>query len=150
MLAEFQRMTELDIPAVMRIEKTIYYHPWTEGIFKDCIQVGYDCWVLLDRQLQAYGVMSIAVGEAHLLNVSVAIAFQNSGIGTRLVKRLLAIALEKNANTAFLEVRPSNAAAIHLYQKLGFVEVGIRKDYYPARGGREDAVIYAKNIFKET
>ena len=142
-------MTRADVPAIMSIENIIYAYPWTAGIFADCIQVGYDCWVLASNEIEAYGVMSIGAAEAHLLNISVAKYLQNSGRGTELVNHFLKIAAAKKADTAFLEVRPSNLAAIHLYQKLGFTEVGVRKAYYPSRGRREDAIIFAKNIFSD-
>lgn len=131
-----------DLPALMRIETQAYEFPWTEGIFRDCLAAGYDCWVLEDAgDLQGYGVLSAAAGEAHILNVCVAPARQGRGLGRLLVRRLLDLARWHRAAQVFLEVRPSNPVAIALYVSEGFKQIGVRKAYYPAHGGREDALV---------
>jgi ribosomal-protein-alanine N-acetyltransferase len=114
---------------------------------RDCLRVGYSCWVCeLGNDLVGHAVMSIAVGEAHLLNICVGPGWQGRGLGRRLLRRMLRIARERDADTMFLEVRVSNDAAQGLYEAEGFAEVGRRRDYYPARYGREDAIVYAKAI----
>lgn len=131
-----------DLPALMRIENEAYEFPWTEGIFRDCLQAGYECWVLEDGgTLLGYGVLSAAAGEAHILNVCVAAAHRGRGLGRLLVRRLLDLARWHRAHQVFLEVRPSNPNAIALYHSEGFNEIGLRKSYYPARKGREDAIV---------
>ena len=143
---EFRRMGCEDIDTIMKIEVEIYSFPWTHAIFKDCIGIGYDCWVLESEMIQAYGVMSIGADEAHLLNISVANQFQGKGKGKLMVRHFLNIARQKNADTAFLEVRPTNTVAIALYRNMGFTETGYRKDYYPGKKCREDALVFAKSL----
>ena len=136
-----------DLSAVIQVETAAYAYPWSEGILRDCLRVGYSCWVCeLGNDLVGHAVMSIAVGEAHLLNICVGPGWQGRGLGRRLLRRMLRIARERDADTMFLEVRVSNDAAQGLYEAEGFAEVGRRRDYYPARYGREDAIVYAKAI----
>jgi ribosomal-protein-alanine N-acetyltransferase len=140
-------MQEADLRAVMEVEQAAYSHPWTKGIFRDCLRVGYSCWVILaDRRIVGHGVMSVAAGECHLLNLCVHPDWQRRRLGRRMLRRLLAIARRRNADTAFLEVRGSNGAAIRLYESEGFSEVGTRRGYYPHAEGREDAVIMARPL----
>ena len=89
----------------------------------------------------------MAVGEAHILNISVAPNEQGQGIGRRMLEHLIELATGK-AETIFLEVRPSNVGAIALYEKMGFNEIGVRKGYYPATNGREDAIMLALELFE--
>lgn len=143
-LLRIRPMQVEDIAAVLAVESAAYHHPWTEGIFRDCLRVGYCCWVCeLDGQAVGHGVMSIAVGEAHVLNVCISPSWQGLGLGRRLLDRLLRIAREHHADTAYLEVRVSNESARKLYESAGFNQVGNRRDYYPHHRGREDAVVYA-------
>lgn len=140
----FRPMLEDDLIEVLAIEESVYEFPWTRMIFTDCLRVGYCCWIFeSDGIINAYGVMSIAAGEAHLLNLCVRPQSQGTGVGTSLLTFLLDIAARHDADTAFLEVRPSNKIARQLYLKAGFNEVGMRRNYYPGRYGREDAVIMA-------
>ena len=140
-------MSAQDLDQVMVIEREAYAFPWSEQIFRDCLRVGYCCWILeSDAGLDAYGVMSVGAGEAHLLNLCVRPAVQRQGLGQRLLIHLLQIAWRHNARTVLLEVRPSNRAAFHLYTRMGFNEVGVRRAYYPGEKGREDALILAKDL----
>ncbi len=140
-------MLDEDIGAVMAIENQVYPHGWTEGIFHDCLRVHYSCWVLeQQKKLIGYGIMSVAVGEAHILNVAVAPSCQGEGLGRDLLMHLLQTGRRHGAETAFLEVRPTNQIAIRLYETTGFHQVGYRRDYYPADKGREDAVIMARDL----
>jgi ribosomal-protein-alanine N-acetyltransferase len=140
-------MGEKDIPAVLAVETAAYPHPWTEGIFRDCLRVGYCCWVA-ERAgaVVGHGVMSVAVGECHVLNVCIHPDWQGRQLGRRMLRWLLAIARGHRAETAFLEVRVSNHPAIALYESEGFCEVAVRRGYYPADKGREDAVIMARSL----
>lgn len=143
----FRPMREEDLDAVMAIEVRAYGHPWTRPIFKDCLRVGYSCW-LYEREghIEAYGVMSVAVGEAHILNLTVRPESQGQGLGRKMLKHFLSLALRHNADLVLLEVRPSNTAALALYSKMGFNEIGVRKGYYPGPNGREDALVLALNL----
>lgn len=135
-------MREADLEQVQRIESESYRFPWTEGIFHDCLRVGYSCVVAeIDFLLVGYGVLSAGAGEAHLLNLCVAENVRCRGIGRRLLLDILGRAREAGASVVFLEARPSNVAAIRLYQAMGFVQIGVRRGYYQATGGREDAIV---------
>ncbi len=136
-----------DIGDVVAVEHSAYTHPWSEGIMRDCMRVGYSCWVcLLEELVVGHAVMSVAVGEAHLLNICVGPEWQGRGLGRRLLRRMFRVAGERNADTLFLEVRESNTGARALYESEGFVEIGQRRGYYPSGGGREDALVYAKSL----
>ena len=136
-----------DLDAVMEIESRAYDCPWTQGIFRDCLRVGYCCWCYeIDGLIQGYGVMSVAAGESHILNISVRPESQRQGIGSKLMKHFLQLARRHDADTVMLEVRPSNKLAIKLYEKLGFNEIGVRRNYYPAHQGREDALLLALSL----
>ena len=136
-----------DIDAVMAIELSVYTYPWTKRIMADCIRVGYHCSIgEVDGVLASYCIMSTGAGEAHILNLCVAEEFQRRGLGQLLLTNMLDEAKKEGIRDIFLEVRPSNHAAIILYERLGFNQMGTRKDYYPAKNGREDAVILAKNL----
>jgi [ribosomal protein S18]-alanine N-acetyltransferase len=140
-------MREADLDAVMAIERRAYPFPWTHGIFRDCLQAGYPSWLLLqDERILGYGVVSIAAGEAHILNVCVDPQMQRQGLGRRLVRALVRIARGHGAQRLFLEVRPSNPHAIVLYHDEGFNEIGRRPRYYPAKDGREDAIVMAMEL----
>jgi len=135
-------MTEADVPQVVGLERASYLFPWSENIFRDCLRVGYVCRVVIkDEVVVAYGVMSAGAGEAHVLNLCVHQPSRYQGIGRRLLEYLLERAAAAGMTDAFLEVRPSNTAAIRLYQSLGFDQVGIRRGYYQAASGREDAAV---------
>lgn len=149
-LPRIRRMTEADVEAVIAIERRAYPFPWTPGIFRDCLRVGYNAWVCLQgEEIRGYALMSSGGGEAHLLNICIDPDYQGGGLGRFLLQHVLRQAGRVGADQIFLEVRPSNAAAIHLYEDLGFIEVGRRKGYYPAEQGREDALILARYIPQE-
>jgi len=147
LVSGFREMTEDDIPSVMEIERAVYTHPWTEGIFKDCMRTGYNCWVYLEQnELLAYGLVSVAVNEAHILNICVLPGAQGRGLGKRMLHKLMQLAAERQGNSIFLEVRESNVIAQNLYDQEGFNRIGLRKNYYPADEMREDALVYAKEL----
>jgi len=139
----FRPMTLADVPAVATVERASYAFPWSEGVFRDCVRVGYFCRVIdAAGEVGGYGIMSFGAGEAHILNVCVRNDLRSGGVGRRLMLFLLERARELHMQDVFLEVRPSNSVAIRLYETLGFVRVGLRKGYYQAPGGREDALVY--------
>jgi ribosomal-protein-alanine N-acetyltransferase len=143
----FRAMGNFDLADIMAIETRAYVFPWTEGILRDCMRVGYRCRVLeIHGGIEAYGIISIALDEAHLLNLCVRPESHGQGLARRMLGHLLDLARINTVKTVFLEVRPSNPRALRLYRNAGFCEVGIRKDYYPAPVGREDALVMAKEI----
>jgi ribosomal-protein-alanine N-acetyltransferase len=140
-------MQEADLAAVLALETRSYAFPWTEGIFRDCLRVGYFCSVLeIDYLLAGYGVISSAAGEAHLLNLCVREEFRCRGLGRRLLDHLLDLASHSGARLVFLEVRPGNTAAIRLYETMFFQQIGMRRGYYQAEGGREDALVMRRDL----
>jgi len=135
-------MSASDLDAVLSIENVIYTHPWTLGNFADSLSTGNDCRVLEWSGVMAgYAVLMSAAGEAHLLNLSIAASWQGRGLGRALLHHMIDAARASGAGKIFLEVRASNAAARALYAKSDFREIGVRRGYYPAHGGREDAVV---------
>lgn len=143
----FRGMREDDLDTVMEIEHLGYAQPWTRGIFSDCLRVGYLCQVLeIDGVVQAYGVMSSGGGEAHVLNLCVRRQSQRQGLGRLMLLQLVEAARRLHVDLVLLEVRPSNRSALALYESVGFSEVGVRRNYYPAKGGREDALIMALSV----
>ena len=152
----FRPMTKHDLNEIMRIEHLAYPFPWTLSIFQDCLKSSYACWLLLEgEKILGYGVMTIAVDEASLLNICIQPDYHGQGLGKILLQFLLAIAKKKQAKTMFLEVRESNHNARHLYESLGFNEVGLRSAYYPAtpakksaanHQNREDALVLALEL----
>jgi ribosomal-protein-alanine N-acetyltransferase len=146
-LMRLRKMNETDLPEVLAIEKQNYPFPWEEDIFTDCFKAGYSCWVCEEGDtIVGYCLMSMAAGEAHILNISVDPSEQKQGVGRKMLEHLIDTARGR-AETVFLEVRPSNPRAVTLYQNTGFNEIGIRKDYYPAENGREDAIMLALHLF---
>jgi len=139
---ELLPMTERDLDDVLRIEYRVYSHPWSRANFADSIGSGYSCWVCrIGGELVGYFVVMLAVDEAHLLNISVAEQRQRLGFGARLLRQAMKIAQLGGAATMLLEVRPSNEKALALYRHFGFRQIGVRRGYYPATGGREDALV---------
>lgn len=139
---EIRPMYEFDVPVVVAIERAAYQFPWSEGIFRDCLRVGYVCRVIdAGGQSAGYGIMSAGAGEAHILNVCVRDEFRGRGFARKVMLYLLDRARAAGLHEAFLEVRPSNTAAAKLYSSLGFEQVGVRRGYYQATAGREDAAV---------
>jgi ribosomal-protein-alanine N-acetyltransferase len=145
--AALRPMRDGDLDAVMDIERRAYPFPWTRGIFRDCLRAGYPALVLVaGGSVVGYGLLSVAAGEAHILNVCADPALPRQGHGRRLLRALLLQARGRGAQRVFLEVRPSNPAAIALYDAEGFNEIGRRPRYYPAASGREDAIVMALEL----
>lgn len=137
-----REMRQTDITAVAAIERNAYEFPWSPGIFRDCLLAGYTSLVLEQAgKVAGYGIMSLAAGEAHLLNLALSEAIRGLGQGHRLLSHLMDLAAAAGADGMYLEVRPSNTRALALYQRAGFQVIGRRRGYYRARGGTEDAVV---------
>lgn len=146
-LPHLRDMREEDLPQILAIERAAYAFPWTDGILRDCLKFGYLCKIYeVPGDILGYGIVSLAVGECHFLNICIAPAHQRRGHGARLVAHLLHLARQAGARTALLEVRVSNRVAYRLYHKMGFNEIGQRRGYYPARDGREDALVLAREL----
>lgn len=145
---QLRPMRLIDLKSVLAIEKRAYEFAWSEGVLRDCIQAGYQCWILEIPHsfIQGYGIMSVAADEAHILNLCVRPEVQGRGLSVQILDHLLAVASAMNSQTVFLEVRPSNRPALRLYEGAGFCEVGLRRGYYPATTGREDALVLAKEL----
>lgn len=140
-------MQQDDVEGVMEIENVVCEFPWTANIFSDCIKVGYGCWVLSeDNKVLGYGLLSLSAGEGHVLNLCIKPSHHHQGLGTWMMKHLINQTRRQAAGSIYLEVRVSNQHAIDLYHKLGFTQIGERKDYYPARNGREDARVLSLSL----
>jgi ribosomal-protein-alanine N-acetyltransferase len=147
-LLRLRKMDYSDLPSVLAIEALNYEFPWSEGVFKDCFRaINYVNWVCEapDDVVVGYCIISVVAGEAHIMNISVSPDFQRQGAGRKMLLHLIEFARPR-AEKLFLEVRPSNPGAIHLYRKTGFREIGIRKNYYPAKSGREDAIMFELDL----
>jgi len=135
-------MAESDVSDVIAVERASYQFPWSEGIFRDCLRVGYVCRVVIvDETIIGYGVMSVGAGEAHVLNLCISEVYRCRGVGKLLLTYLIDRGTATGMSEVFLEVRPSNTSAIRLYLSVGFEQVGMRRGYYQAVGGREDAAV---------
>ena len=145
--AEFFPMNEHDLDAVVAVENEIQPFPWSRGNFSDSLKSGYSVWVCrLGGDLIGFSVMMSVIDEAHLLNIGVSPRYQGQGYGARLLRHTMAVAKTHGANTLFLEVRPSNERAVELYRHFGFRQIGLRRGYYPAAVGREDGLIFDKEL----
>ncbi|MET0330977.1 MAG: ribosomal protein S18-alanine N-acetyltransferase [Dyella sp.] len=144
---EVRVMRHEDLADVSALEAASYEFPWTPGIFSDCLRAGHSCWVLCwEGAIAGYGIVSIAAGEAHVLNVCIGAAYRGRSLGRHMMRRLLDVARWNGAEQIFLEVRPSNPIAQALYESLGFTLIGRRPRYYPARDGREDALVMSLEL----
>lgn len=137
-----RRMRDADIPAVLLVEKDSYEFPWSAGNFIDSIHAGYSAWVYeVGGEIIGHAVLMAALDEAHLLNITIAPGWRRQSLGRELLKHIMDTARSQHVRVLFLEVRPSNRPAIALYEKNGFEAFALRKGYYPAQNGREDALV---------
>ncbi len=143
----FSRMQLEHIPQIGIMDRRNYEYAWTDGIFRDCVKAGYLCPLLmLGDNIVGYGVLQIGADEAHVLNLCIDKPWQRQGYARLLLEHLVSEALRRRAHVMFLEVRPSNKRAVKLYERSGFNEIGLRKNYYNSRDGREDALVMARNL----
>ncbi len=148
--AVIRPMHELDVPVVVAIERSAYQFPWSEGIFRDCLRVGYVCRAIeVGTDIAGYGIMSIGAGEAHVLNVCVREEYRGRSLARKLLLYLIDRARNAGMYEAFLEVRPSNTTAARLYYSLGFEQVGVRRGYYQSTTGREDAAVLRRLLLPD-
>lgn len=142
-----REMSHDDLAMVSDIERRSYEFPWSHGVFRDCLLAGYKCITLIrDEQVTGYGVLSVAAGEAHILNLCVDPGCRSLGLGERLLDEMLYRARSALVREIYLEVRPSNEIALLLYRKKGFVRIAERPAYYQSDAGREDAAILVKKL----
>ncbi|HAF43697.1 MAG TPA: ribosomal-protein-alanine N-acetyltransferase [Gallionellaceae bacterium] len=141
-------MSEADLDVVLRIEREVHAHPWTAGNFSDALRSKYLCKVYESETdgMVGYAILMLAVDEAELLDIAIAAGQQRHGWGRKLLEEMMALARRQNMQRMVLEVRASNAAAIALYRKAGFSDIGLRRDYYPAENGREDAILMGRDL----
>ena len=143
----YRQMRMSDLPEIAGLEKSLYEFPWSLGNFRDSVTAGYDCWVITHGEgVIGYAVLMVALDEAHLLNFAVASEWQNQGIGREFLRHMVGVAREARCQIVYLEVRPSNFAARHLYKSIGFQQIAIRPEYYPAVAGREDALFLGLSL----
>lgn len=137
----YRPMQAADLATVADLEKSLYPFPWSIGNFRDSVNAGYDCWVACaGGRVIGYAVLMVALDEAHLLNIAIAAGWQNQGLGRAFLDFMLGAARAAKCQIVYLEVRPSNLVARHLYREAGFQQIAIRPSYYPAHAGREDAL----------
>jgi ribosomal-protein-alanine N-acetyltransferase len=140
-------MTVGDIDAVQSIEQQVHAHPWTRGNFSDALASGYVCKVAeLDGEILGYAVLMQGVDDAELLDIGIAAQHQRMGWGRKVLEAMLDFARAMGRQRMVLEVRASNVAARNLYRGMGFVENGLRKNYYSAQNGREDAILMGRAL----
>jgi [ribosomal protein S18]-alanine N-acetyltransferase len=140
-------MTDADLDAVAAAEARIYAFPWTRGNFADSLAAGHGAWLVReDGRMIGYAILMQVLDEAHLLNISVLPELQRSGRGSALLVHIFAQARMQAATRMLLEVRPGNLAGQSFYKRHGFIEIGRRRDYYPAHDGREDAIVMARDL----
>ncbi len=143
----YRPMDERDLESVAAIESAVYVFPWTIGNFRDSLLSGYQCtacWA--GSELVGYAIIMTALEEAHLLNLAVSDRWQRRGIGARFLQHIADDARKQHLEMLYLEVRPSNVAARKMYERFGFRQLGLRRDYYPAVTGREDALFLGLNL----
>jgi ribosomal-protein-alanine acetyltransferase len=140
-------MTQGDLAEVETIEYEVYSFPWTRGNFADSIDSGYSAWVVRDNEkMLGYCVVMMSFDEAHLLNISVARQAQGLGVGRYLLDWIEGVCSRLGAASMLLEVRPSNTLALGFYERHGYGRIGVRRSYYPAEFGREDAIVMRKTL----
>lgn len=145
-----REMTIDDINDVLSIEREAYEFPWSKTLLEQAVSSTKYCAILqIDEEIKGYGIISFVAGESELLNLCISPDQQGKGLSYTLLQHLIDYAAHKDNHDMFLEVRVSNAAGIHLYEKVGFNEIGRRKNYYPAKGGKEDAILMALPLFKD-
>ena len=145
--ATIRDMSHGDLSMVSDIERRSYEFPWSHGVFRDCLLAGYQCLALIrDDRVSGYAVLSVAAGEAHILNLCIDPEFRALGYGEKMLDELLYRARSAAVGEVFLEVRPSNSTALGLYKKKGFHQIAHRPAYYQSNAGREDAAVLAKKL----
>ena len=143
----YRGMLEEDVLEVFRIESLAYDFPWTKEVFLDCLSAGYTCKLFcIQNVIEGYIILSFSQTDCHILNFCIAPHQQGCGYGKDMLQFAYDVAQQQGARIMYLEVRPTNAAALTLYETQGFKRIAIRKNYYPDDEGREDAFVLACEI----
>jgi len=146
-MLHFPIMTDADLDAVAAAEARIHPFPWTRGNFADSLAAGHGAWLVREGgRMTGYAILMQIMDEVHLLNISVLPELQHSGRGSALLLHMFDQSRLQAAARMLLEVRPGNLAGQGFYRHHGFVEIGRRRDYYPAHDGREDAIVMAREL----
>lgn len=146
--SSIREMLLRDVDQVFAIEQDAYPFPWSKSLFEQAVTTNkYACVFEVNDKIIGYAVLSFVVGEVELLNICISPSQQGKGYANQLLTHLIDFSEQRKNHEMFLEVRVSNASAIHLYEKLGFNEIGRRKNYYPGKQGREDAILMALPLF---
>ncbi|NLB88393.1 MAG: ribosomal protein S18-alanine N-acetyltransferase, partial [Syntrophomonadaceae bacterium] len=127
-----RKMTENDIPQVMKIEQESFTIPWSKESYLGELKNNFATYLVCDYEgdVAAYGGIWVVFEEAHITNIAVGTNFRRQGMGKRLMLELENVARKKKALKIILEVRPSNDAALNLYSSLDYMPTGLRKNYY--------------------
>lgn len=137
-------MQQTDVNAVAQIEKLVQSHPWTLNQFQDAVRSYQSTVIEQAGQVVGFCILQPVLDEANLLLMAIHPNQQGKGLGYRLLDESIKL-LKNQPVQIFLEVRESNKAAIALYEKSGFHQIDLRKNYYPClNGGREHAIIMVK------
>ena len=141
-IPSIREMSLNDVEGVILIEREIFLFPWTPVNFTDSIKAGYQCRVMeYGNAIVGYGILMLGLDEGHLLTIGIAAQWHHRGLGTQLLQYFIDLARSERLTSFLLDVRESNKSAIYLYQRMGFKQIGVRKGYYPAMCGREDALV---------
>jgi len=145
-----RKLREDDLGQIVAIESATQVAPWTIKIFKDCLAASYPGWVIEhEGKVVCFAFIAMHLDECHLLNLCVHPHSQRKGFGSELLSYIIKNVKKNGAMMIYLEVRESNSHAISLYKKLNFIQIGTRKDYYPIIEGREDALVFARDLGME-
>lgn len=143
-----RKLHKTDLPKLIIIEELSHSVPWSEEAFQHCLNARYPGWVLeLEGKMIGFIIMTLQAEESHILNITIDRRYQRKGYGKQLLAYGLKEVQKGGAVIAYLEVRASNTRAIKLYENMGFIQIGVRKDYYPVPTGKEDALVFAKDLF---
>ena len=147
MSLEYKYLDYSQISSLLEIEEESNPYPWTELNFKDCLERGYYSLALEEEGLfVGFAIMAISSEESHLLNIGIKKEKRRLGLGEKLLKKMIIAAEVMGSKKIILEVRITNKSAYKLYEKLGFEEIGTRKNYYRLPEGREDAFVMSKSL----
>jgi ribosomal-protein-alanine N-acetyltransferase len=140
-------MNQKDLDGVAELEGEVQAFPWSRGSFADSLAAGHSVWVCrVGGDLVGFSIVMMVLDEAHLLNVAVSRRYQGKGYGARMLNHAMEQSKLNGAGKMFLEVRPSNSRAVELYRLFGFRQIGLRRGYYPAALGREDALVFEREL----
>ncbi len=141
-------MLDDDLAEVHSIETSANRFPWSVKNFSDSLDAGHHAWVYIDPYdvIIGFAIVQLVLDEAHLLNICVRPDMQGQGYGRRILEHIIDHAMSKSATLLVLEVRQSNQRAQSLYEQFGFNEMTVRRGYYPAEQGREDAILMGLDL----